>query len=500
MYRPIIFNISAKSLWAILPPFLTVAILGWAPSTLARDYKVGGGLTTGYEFYDRQYNKDMSNESESIEGGKTINASAAHPDERYNRFRIGPLIIVSSASARDELSLNYSPSFRYDYETSDHDVDHNLSAAFKRSITRDWLLKLTERYLLTDTSNTSSMQNYTEKSSTVQISDNNGRRKYWTNDVGLVTEYGYWEDSLFSLGYTFGNYRNIDAEKDLNSGDYDRHEGSLSVSHRIDSIWRLTGSGNYVRGLYDVGGGDTVATETNKPSDKNVSEYGASTILESRLIEHNPLSLAYNFFRTDYDAADQSTVDLHDMTAGWLWEISKNFSMSMGGGPSFQKREGGDGNWSYNANAKVKYALEHGSLDFSANHGYQVQNFNGTNENGLSEFSQARLGFNYEILQDVSLGMFTSYRYEDQEEITDQPVVATESATTTEANQIITKTDIFNRQRFAAGTILGYKFARWYAMNLSYDYLLQDSEKVNDSYDEHRLVLSLSVQKELFNW
>ncbi len=485
-----------KYLWLVIPPFLTLAVFTSVQPTLARDYKIGAGLSTGYEGYDRQYDKDEKTATVSQEGQTTV-ASDTQSDDTYNRLRISPLIIISTVSAYDEFSLRYSPGFRYDVETEDHDVDQDLNATYKYSVTRSWLLKLTERYLLTDKNieDTSSTTDTTAK-----LSDNMGRRQYWTNNLGAVSEYSYWQDSLFSLGYTYGSLKNIDVDRDSGYEDYNRHIGSTSIGHRFDPFWKMTAAGSYVRGLYDVVGKEESATDADSSTNKDLSEYRGSAMLESGLIEHNPLSLAYSFLEVDHDADDQKTITLHDVTAGWQWDISKDFRINLGGGPSFQKTDGQKGEWGYNANAKVHYALERGAVGWSVNRGYEIQNFTGTDENGLREFWQSRIDFNHEIIQDLSFKMFALYRYEDQEEITKQSLAATDAETTTEQSQIITETDIINRRRISAGSSLGYKFAHWYSMDLSYNYLLQDSEKANDSYDEHRLVLSLSVEKDLLNW
>jgi hypothetical protein len=486
-----------RYLRSVIPPSLALVIFGMAQSIPARDLKVGGGLTTGYERYDRQYNKDVKAEQATEADEKKTTAPTAQANDKYDRIRISPIVTITSLSARDELSLRYSPGFRYDYETYDNDVDHDLNAGLKYSINRNWLLKLTERYLLTDSN---IADNSIVTGSTVKLSDNKGRRQYWTNNLGFVSDYSYWQDSAFSLGYTFINLRNLNVIEGSSYEDFDRHVGLLSVAHRFDSIWKLTTSGNYVRGLYDAPEKTGVPADDEKSASKDLSEYRASTILESRYFEHNPLSLTYNFVRIDYDAVDQGTVDLHDMTAGWLWDISKDFSFGIGAGPSFQKKAGQSGSWGFNANTTVKYALERTAIALSLNRGYDVQNFTGTDEKGLREFWQSRLDFNHQILEGLALRIFTSYRNEDQEEITKQSIVVTDPEITTEDNRITTETDIINRQQLGAGTSLGYQFARWYSMNLSYNYLLQDSEKINDSYDEHRLILSLSVEKEMFNW
>lgn len=471
----------------ILSSFLALVMLGGASSSFGMDYKVNGGISAGYDRYDRKYDRGKSAQSTTGQAEVTMTEDlTALQDDEYDRFRVAPLIAITGLSARDELSFRYSPSFRYDYESSDQDVDHDLTAKFSRYITRNWQLKVSERYLLTDSVLD---QNSSTSTNTVQLSDNTGRRKYWTNDLGFISEYTYWEDSLFSFGYTNGILENIDVKDMSDLENYDRHESSLSLAHRFDSIWKMTVTGKYVRGLYDRI--ETATTTTDANINNDLSEYRVATMLESSLIAHHPLSLSYNFLEVDYDDTSRPTSFLHDVTLGWQWDIAKDLSVNLGGGPSYQETEGQNGNWGYNANSGIKYTLEHSSLEMKATHGYDRQNFTGTNESGLREFSQARLDYQNEILKDVTLKLFANYRYEDQEEVAGQNSVDVGPETIT---------TVFNLQRFGAGTIAGYRFWRWYTLNLSYEYLLQDSEKDNDSYTDHRLILTLSMEKELFSW
>ncbi len=479
----------------VLPSFLTASLYG-VVSSLARDYKVSGGISVGYERYDRQYDKNTDSASVNSSGEVTTTEDlTVLQDDEYDRLRAAPLVAITAISARDEASLRYSPSFRYDYDSYDHDLDHDLSAQVKRFISRDWQLKLTEKYLLTD----AVIDQVSAAAETaVQLSDTTGRRKYWTNDLGFVSEYTYWEDSLFSFAYAYGILENIDVDSGSGYENYERHEGLLSVAHRLDSIWRMTVTAGYVRGLYDNVAADQTTAEEN--IDKDLGEYRASTMLEASLIDHHPLSLSYSYLAVDYDNNSLDTSSLQDVTLGWRWDISKELAVNLGGGPSYQLTEGQTGTWGYNARAGLQYAMEHSSIAVTASHGFDRQNFTGTNDNGLREFSQARVDYQIEIIKDVTLNVFTSYRYEDQEEITGQSAVAADVQATGVDDQIIFETEVFNRQRFLAGTRAGYRFWRWYTVNLSYDYVLQDSEKTGDSYDEHRLILSLSMEKELFSW
>lgn len=497
MQKKIIDRIISRHLGNIFPPFVAVAILGSVTLTFASDIKVSGGMSLGYEWYDRKYDKEDQSVVPANEVGNVAGANglSERKDDKSNRFRIAPLIEVASVSARDDLSLHYSPSFRYDNETYTHDVDHDFTASIKRLLTRDWRLLLTEKYLLTDMVN----DQYANGADTVvKLSNNGNRRKYWTNNASLASEYSYWESSLFSLGYNYGILENIDVTAGDNYENYDRHEAQFSVDHRYNSFWKQKVSGSYVRGLYDVNTAARAATGIN--GDNDLNEYRASTKLEAHLIEHHPMSLGYSYFDTEYDAADRSGGAIHDVTLGWQWLITKDWTYSLGGGPSYEKTEGQDGNWGYNANTALQYGFERGSLALSANRGYERQNFNGTNENGLSKFWQSRIDIKYEFLKDVSSQLFADYHYEDQEVVTGLLPVSTDSGETASITQATTVTDTFNRKRFSAGTSIGYKFWQWYTVTLSYDYAVQKSEQLNDSYDEHRIFLTLSMHTDLLNW
>lgn len=489
----------ARYLGDIFLPFVIVSILSSGSPTFATDIKMSGGMSVSYEKYDRQYDKDAQSAT-TQENGEGEAAVAIMPraarDDTYDRFRIAPLIEFAAVTARDDMSLSYSPSFRYDTETSDDDIDHDLNASVKRMITKDWRLLLTENYRLTDRVDD---QYVTGADTVVKLSDKGSRRKYWTNSVKLVSEYSYWEGGLFSLGYNYGILENMDVVDNDSYNNYDRHEIQFSVGHRYNSIWQIIIAGGYVRGLYDAVGADE-RIETGLSDENDLSEFRASTKLESGLIEHHPLSLGYSYFGVDYDADDRSNGAIHDLTLGWQWLIAKDWTYSLGGGPSYVEKEEQDATWGYNANTSLQYGFEGGSLALSATRGFERQNFTGTDENGLSEFWQSRIDFKYELQRDLAWRLYTAYRYEDQEVVSQRLQGPADSGENAVVAQYTTETDTYNRKRFSVGTGIGYTFWQLYTVALSYDYAVQDSEKVNDSYDEHRLVLTLSMHTDLFNW
>ncbi len=455
----------------ILPASLVFSFLAPAPCTAARDLTISGGISSGYEWMERKYDIDDPG------------VASARADDNYSRFRIAPSIDIKSQSARDELLLHYSPSFRYDLDTYEDDIDHNFSAEYNRSITQRWRLLLSDRYRLTDQADDITA---IDPEGGVRISDDQGRRQYWTNDLSLTSQYTYWEGSVFTLGYTYTIYENEDSGPGTDSGNYDRHSFLASIGHRFNSIWNLSVSGNYTRGLYEES--DTAITGIGTGIDEDLTQYGASTTLGWSKIMHQVYSLGYSFSATEYDDSTRARSTIHNGTLGWQWAVTEHLSVSLGGGPSYAKTDGQSGDWGFNANAGVQKEIERGSFGLAVTHGFDQQNFDGTDENGLQEFTQLRADFNYQLLENVSLGLFSGYRYEDLDRLT--PVLATGGTTM----------ETINKETLTAGTSLSYQFMRWYSLALRYSFTQVDTEEINDSYDEHQVALTLSYKKEFFHW
>jgi hypothetical protein len=100
------------------------------------------------------------------------------------------------------------------------DVDHRASLSFQNQVTKDWKLSLADSFLQADNAERNAVSDSlagpaaTEETGTGatvsegggdQVSNDEGRRKYTTNSLQLLSDYGYREDSVFSLGYTYAN-------------------------------------------------------------------------------------------------------------------------------------------------------------------------------------------------------------------------------------------------------------------------------------------------------
>ena len=114
----------------------------------------------------------------------------------------------------------------------------------------------------------------------------------------------------------------------------------------------------------------------------------------------------------------------------------------------------------------------------------------------------SRFSFNYLLSQNLTLNGNLAYIYEDRED----PVVALGRVLSSNdpqavlASEGVDQLEEYHKDYYVAGAGLSYTFMQFYAASIYYSYTNQDSDRIGDSYDDHRLLLTLSWQKELFHW
>jgi len=115
-------------------PLGIVACLSVAHPLSAAVTTITGGASSGYEYFDRKYD----------------NSGTSNDDDDYSRFRVSPFITIVSETARQSVDFTYAPSFWYDLDSSEDDLDHNLSLEYMRMLTRYWNVSLADNLSVTD--------------------------------------------------------------------------------------------------------------------------------------------------------------------------------------------------------------------------------------------------------------------------------------------------------------------------------------------------------------
>ena len=260
-------------------------------------------------------------------------------------------------------------------------------------------------------------------------------------------------------------------------------------------------------GLESVTEGSTANTDTSDLSN-DLSEYRANAIVNWIFTPSKTLQTKYSFSASNYEAILRNDSILHNLSFGAQYQYSKLLSFGLGGGPSYEKTDSYDANWNYNAYFNLNYTLsKRTSFSASAEKSYEQDNFSSNNnqlgrDQGLTEFVDWQLNFSHKLLKDLDLSLFASYRDERQENIVHGIVTVVEEGTDLQETDRDDRRElsVFDRDIYRAGLTLTYRFMQHWSTAFNYTYRRQDSERINDSYDENRAYLTLSVQNEIFRW
>ncbi|MDR3090439.1 MAG: outer membrane beta-barrel protein [Desulfobulbaceae bacterium] len=507
-----------------------------APRLEARENSLSGGGSITYEMYDKSGGESAENTGGEVEEAAAPQAAlSSDDDDDYSRIIISPVLTIKSIGDKNAVSLSYSPVLQYG-DDSDGDIQQVVSITADWSPTSRWALSFRDSYQETDTDlDNVNMAGFTPQPATVQggqgrgsgqseqgasvsqsssdsqLTDSPGRQKYSTNDFEIAATYTYWEDSSLKFGYGLEQlrYDNLIGSNQ----DYDKNTIFANIKHRLNSQYSLAAEARYAMGTFDdaapipvtdavapLAEGDAALSQPDDNSyspaaSSDVDELHFSTSLESLVIPHHPLSLTYTLDTSKYDDEGQGDTQIHALLFGWTWEMSEKSTFTFSIGPSYQKNDGDEGDsWDYALNAAYSRRWSAaGDIVFSAAHGAEMRNFSGNaNDNGMTEYWRGGVNINQALSQNLALNLMATAADED--------VSQSASITERELEDDLAAGGASNTRQYTLGGGLSYNFARWYALGLNYSYTTQDGDLPEDNYDEHRLMLVLSMQRDFFHW
>ena len=447
--------------------------------SMARETVVSGGVGLGYEIYDK------SAKDETVQPAS---------DDDYARAILTPAAKVKNEGQRSSYTAEYHPTIMYD-DNGDDQINQAFSLSANWVMTSRWQLSLANTYVETDTSTATVGQasGNTAATSQSQITSTAGRHQYATNQAKAEAKYMYWEDSLVKFGYILDTLRNKDDADTYQ--DYDKHDIFAGISHRFSSDYRMSMNADYIIGKYGDQAVQTTTEEGILPTvaggaSDDIHEEHIDTVLESLQIPHMPLSMQYTLAAYQFDSELKNNAEIHKMLLGWAWEPNRNLKIFLGAGPIYEHIQNGDDYWDYATRASLDHTGEKSTLNLSAEHGREIRNFTATADNGLTEYWLTNAQYSYKLLGNLSAFLAGGYRY-DKEDNTGLVV-----ANAAETVQGLATT----KKRTTLGGGLQYSFWESYAASLQYTFVHQESETAIDEYDEHRLMLMLSYNKDFFRW
>ena len=448
----------------------------------ARENSLSGGGSISYEIYDKSTDA-------------TPAAGQSNGNDNYSRIIINPALTVRSLGENNVIELTYAPSIAYG-DGDNGKLQQSVNGRASWSPTSHWTITLADSYQETDTDlDNINRARFTPQPAPTpggpqggsgtppsppvndsQLTGQTGRQKYSNNIFSANTAYQYWEDSFFNFGYQLDQLR-YDQLTGSNQ-DFDRHTVSANIRHRLNSQYSLTVAASYVTGTSN----QAEQAAANSAS-AGVDEYHLSTSLQSLTIPHHPLSLSYSLGVSDYDDDRQANSQIHTLLLGWTWEINPKATFSLSAGPSYQKSD--NESWSYALNASYSHQWSAtGRISFNVSHGMENRNFSGNGkDNGLIEYWRAGVGISQALSQNLSLNLMATAADED----------------VTQSDNGLHNGSRGTRQ-YSLGGGLSYSFWRWYSLGLNYTYTTQDGDLPGDDYDEQRVMLVLSMQRDFFHW
>lgn len=487
---------------------------GLIASAMGRETTVIGTATVGYDFRERSYDAE---EIEADEGEEVPRRRIDEDEGDVQDAFVSPEVEVISRGLYDTLRFRYAPMLRYDFIGDSTEVDHALNLSAERSLSRIWSVILANDFVLSNDPRRSAeiLDAEAPPDETVpeppalgdELSRDLSGRRYWTNTASARTTYTPAENSLFSGGYSFTVLRNDSGGEGFD--EYDRHAFFTEFSHGFNRNWRSSLGLNYALGLYDeerdeVTGAVDPAADPEAPVEAvpaesaDLQEFGARLGVDYIHSVRDFFPLIYTFSGTQYEDTRRD-IQTHEWSLGWDHAFDPTARFAVGGGPSYAKVHGLDGDWGYNGYISFTKRYEYLSLSLLANKLYETRNFTGTDASGVVDTYNVRATMGYRFSEALSLDLFGRYTWrsnlEPQGEYLTAAIAEEERAEAETTGDITYDTDIYE-----IGTGLSYTFARWYTAGLRYTWYVSDGDLPDDQYTDHMVLVTLSASTELWRW
>ena len=505
---------------------LTIAGLSSTGQAWGRQNIVIGEMTIGYDFTDRTYDESDTRVTAIGPGASPAAVFFVTNDQEgdIRDYLLTPRIRFRSEGLSDLVEFSYAPTFTYDDIDDSSFVGQDFNLLAEKNVSQNWVIRATNSYFYgedpvrdrelrtgaiipgQETPDQPTVGAGPQEGDPQRLTELYGRQLYWRNDFSLSTDYTYAEDSAFGVVYNFGVLRDDEGEQNDDYTPYDRHEGIVRLSYRFNPHWQAVSDVGYVKGDFDD---DTDVVAILPAADQvrtvdlsdDLQEYRGRLRMNYDLRVHDIFFGQYAYTGTDYDEELRQDAAIHDVTFGWDHDFSNQLRTTLAGGPSFVSFDRSSNETEYNAYAGVAWEMSSRStLNASTSYGPEFDSFDGR-RSGLTKTWRTELDYTHQFTPELQAVLSAGYENRDLDQPLDSGTVVVVIDETTLADAAATGDERFryNEDSYDAGLTLSYNFLRWYTFSAMYRYYDYQSE-VEQDYDEHRFLITLSAAKELFRW
>ncbi len=526
----------------LLPAVFTVLPFTCCENGVAGMSSVDVGVGVSYDFSDKKYGNPSPQKND--DGAETSKKSDQTDSPKHEQGNDTALVTrfhyIYTYNKNDTFELFVAPSLHYDFSDDEKEASlqyNDVRGSFFKNITDKWSVFGENTFSLTENGDKKGVgeqnseeevaaeggaEGIAEEASSADadpaappsLDEENDDVLYYRNHTALNARYLYGQNNSLQFGVSYDLLREDAGSVDLQVNDYDRYTVQAENSHRFNSSWGTTLRGSYVRGKYkeqivvlppvenpeydeeaEAEGTSTeppMLEEIEKRINNDVTEYYFSGSIINFFDAENVFSLEYNHIGVVYDGKERDNSTIYKGQLHWQHRFSEMLTGSLRGGPAWKKIDGGDSYFGLNGSAELRYLQKLWSYGLQISKIYDVENFDGTDKRGPVERLKYSLNADCQLSKRLSLQGLLGYTKEQGDELFIER--------SEDAREAVTSTKEYEKKSWEASLGLRYYLLEEVNAGLRYSFSHLDAEEEEDSYDEHKVMMTLDWAREWLRW
>ncbi|MDH3347108.1 MAG: outer membrane beta-barrel protein [Desulfobulbaceae bacterium] len=367
---------------------------------------------------------------------------------------VSPTFKITSRDPVDVLDFSYAPSVVYSHLTEQKRLDHHLAVKFDKALGKRLAATFSDSYVKAEDPSSNE-----ENADGIALSDSRGRNRYWANNCDAGLQYEYGRESFINLSYQHRILDNTGVDQE----DFVKNTPAFSVFHRFSPQWQTRLDYAFTDGNFDQ-------TDDLRQNSGDLFLYYSQTPT-AKFFGH------YGYAETNYDGL-QNDYTKQSVSLGWIRQQSSTLDFSLEGGGVFLNRDNQSGKDELFYALSLNQKIERGVVRFSAKGGVDEQQFNGAADEGVSRYWSLNAAASRELRKDIRAAAKCLYR----------------------EDRYLGQSSEQEKRKFQAEASLSHSFWRWYMISVKYIYTRQSAEIITDRYNDNRLFLEFSFNKDFFSW